>query len=150
MHWSCFLTRLWCRKFWNLAYLFNQAAFTLWPKSKQKIKYLENERAFEMRQDEMKSVFHHFQKAFVEVNKTIFLGRWWSDFKITLRLYFRNCLTFNFSLQNYCIFLNKMSQFLKIEAALCNKGNNINLLPLLFIVKKGCLNYSLHLSLQWK
>ena len=36
----------------------------------QKLKYLENE---ESSKDEIKSTFYHFQRAFIEANKTIFL-----------------------------------------------------------------------------
>ena len=39
-------------------------------KSRQKVKYLENEKSFK---DEIKSIFHHFLKAFIEANKAIFL-----------------------------------------------------------------------------
>ena len=47
-------------------------------KLRQKIKYLENEKSF---QDEIKSIFHHFWRAFIQTNKTIFLREWESDFK---------------------------------------------------------------------
>ena len=33
--------------------------------SRQKFKYLENEKSFE---DEMKSIFHHFKRTFIEAN----------------------------------------------------------------------------------
>ena len=39
--------------------------------SSQKFKYLENEESF---YDEIKSIFHHFQRAFNEANKTILEG----------------------------------------------------------------------------
>ena len=39
-------------------------------KSTQKLKCLENENSFE---DETKSIFHHFGRAFIETNETIFL-----------------------------------------------------------------------------
>ena len=39
-------------------------------KSWQKFKYLKNEKSFK---DEIKSIFHQFQRACTEVNKTIFL-----------------------------------------------------------------------------
>ena len=35
-------------------------------KSRQKLKYLENEKSF---YDEIKSIFHHFLRAFIEANK---------------------------------------------------------------------------------
>ena len=38
----------------------------------QKFKYLENEKSFS---DEVKSIFVHFKKAFIEAYKTIFSGR---------------------------------------------------------------------------
>ena len=38
--------------------------------SRQKFKYIENKKSFK---DEIKSVFHHFQKDFIEANKKIFL-----------------------------------------------------------------------------
>ena len=38
-------------------------------KSRQKFKYLENEKSF---QYEVKSIFHHFWKVFIEANKKIF------------------------------------------------------------------------------
>ena len=47
-------------------------------KSRQKFKDLEDENTF---QDEIKSIFHYFQKAFIEANKNIFFGRGESDFK---------------------------------------------------------------------
>ena len=37
-------------------------------KPRQKFKYLENEKRFS---DEIKSIFHYFQRAFIEENKTI-------------------------------------------------------------------------------
>ena len=40
-------------------------------KSAQKFKYLENKESFK---DEIKSIFHKFLRAFIEVIKTIF---WW-------------------------------------------------------------------------
>ena len=40
-------------------------------KSRQKFKYLENEKRF---QDEIKSKFHHFKGVFIEEIKTIFFG----------------------------------------------------------------------------
>ena len=42
--------------------------------SRQKIKYLENEKSF---YDEMKSIFHHLQRAFIEANEK-------SDFDLPL------------------------------------------------------------------
>ena len=41
-------------------------------KSKQKIKYVENEKSF---QDEIKSIFHLFLRAFIEANKANFFRR---------------------------------------------------------------------------
>ena len=38
--------------------------------SRQKFKYLENEKSF---YDEIKSIFYHFLRAIIEVNKKIFL-----------------------------------------------------------------------------
>ena len=38
--------------------------------SRQKLKYLENDKSF---YDEIKSIFHHFVRAFIEVNKGNFL-----------------------------------------------------------------------------
>ena len=40
--------------------------------SRQKLKYLENDKSF---YDEIKSIFHHFVRAFTEVNKANFFGR---------------------------------------------------------------------------
>ena len=37
---------------------------------RQKFKYLENKKGFD---DKIKSIFHHFQRAFIEANKIIFL-----------------------------------------------------------------------------
>ena len=45
-------------------------------KSRQKLKYLENEKSF---WDEIKSIFYHFWRVIIEVNKKFF-GRWESDF----------------------------------------------------------------------
>ena len=39
-------------------------------KSRQKFKYLENEKSF---QDEIKSIFHHFGRAIIEANQKNFL-----------------------------------------------------------------------------
>ena len=39
-------------------------------KSKQKFKYLENEKSF---QDEIKSIFRHFWRTIIEANKEFFL-----------------------------------------------------------------------------
>ena len=39
-------------------------------KSRQKIKYLENEKSFS---DEIKSIFHHFWRTIFEANKKFFL-----------------------------------------------------------------------------
>ena len=41
-------------------------------KSRQKFKYLENEKNF---QDEIKSIFRHFWRAIIEANKKHFLER---------------------------------------------------------------------------
>ena len=49
-------------------YLPNQAKKP--KKSKQKFKYLENEKIFSY---EIKSIFHHFERAFIEANKRNFL-----------------------------------------------------------------------------
>ena len=38
--------------------------------SRQKFKYIENKKSFK---DEINSVFHHFQKDFIEANTKIFL-----------------------------------------------------------------------------
>ena len=46
-------------------------------KPTQKFKYLENEKSF---QDEIKSIFDHFERAFIEANKTIFFPNRESDF----------------------------------------------------------------------
>ena len=43
--------------------------FYMIKKSRQKFKYLDNEKSF---YDELKSIFHHFQSAFIEANKTFF------------------------------------------------------------------------------
>ena len=40
--------------------------------TRQKFKYLENEKSF---QEEIKNIFHNFQRAVIEANKTIFFGR---------------------------------------------------------------------------
>ena len=51
-------------------------------KSRQKSKYLENEKSF---YDEMKSIFfHHFWRVFIEANKKMFFERWQSDFNLKL------------------------------------------------------------------
>ena len=49
------LTRLWRHKFWSLPYLSNHACMT--KMSRQKFKYLENEKSF---WGEIKNIFHHF------------------------------------------------------------------------------------------
>ena len=49
-------------------FAFFTSRFLTWPKkSGQKIKYLKNEKSFE---DKIKSIFHHFEKAFIEANKS--------------------------------------------------------------------------------
>ena len=53
-------------------------------KSRQKFKYLENEKRF---QDEIKSNFHHFQRVFIEEIKTIFF---WKCESATLSLQAKN------------------------------------------------------------
>ena len=40
--------------------------------TRQKFKYLENEKTF---QEEIKNILHNFQRAIVEANKIIFFGR---------------------------------------------------------------------------
>ena len=39
-------------------------------KSRQKFKYLDNEKSF---QDEIKSIFHHFSRVIIEANNKFFL-----------------------------------------------------------------------------
>ena len=51
-------------------------------KSRQKVKYLENEKSFKV---EIKTIFHHFQKTFIEVNKKIFF---WKGESLTLTFIF--------------------------------------------------------------
>ena len=51
-------------------------------KSKHKLS-LQNEKSF---QDEIKSIFHHFLRAFIEANKAVIFRRWETDFNST---YFR-------------------------------------------------------------
>ena len=47
---------------------------------RQRFKYLENEKSFK---DETKSVFHHFERVFIKVNKTKFFANifWGKDVK---------------------------------------------------------------------
>ena len=45
VYYNCFLTRLWRHKIWNWPYLFNQAVLIMTKKSRQKPKYLENEKS---------------------------------------------------------------------------------------------------------
>ena len=40
--------------------------------AREKFKYLDNEKSF---QEEIKNIFHNFQKAVIEANKTFFFGR---------------------------------------------------------------------------
>ena len=74
-------------------------------KSRQKFKYLDNEKSF---YDELKSIFHHFQSAFIEANKTFFFllgggGRgeggqsptWRSNYEEALTLSQQNLQIFN-------------------------------------------------------
>ena len=59
---NCLLTRWWHHKFWNKPSLSNKTVFSTWPKCHdKKFKYLENEKNF---QDEIKSIFHQFSRAF--------------------------------------------------------------------------------------
>ena len=46
--------------------------FYMTRKSKQKLKYLENEKSF---QDEIKRIFHNFLRAFIEANEANFFER---------------------------------------------------------------------------
>ena len=46
--------------------------FCMTRKSRQKLKYLENEKIF---QDEIKSIFRHFLRAFIEAKKAIFFWK---------------------------------------------------------------------------
>ena len=54
--------------------------FYMTNKSRQKFKYLENEKRFYA---EVKSIFGHFSRTFIEANKTIFFGRQESNFHKT-------------------------------------------------------------------
>ena len=78
----------------------NQQFFHVTKKSWQKLKYLQNERSF---WDEIKSIFHHFYRAFNKAD-TIFFGRWESGFKgFELHLFqfrFPPPFIFNLILQN--------------------------------------------------
>ena len=51
--------------------------FYITKKSSQKCKYLKNKKSF---WNEIKDIFHQFNRAFSEVNKSNFSGRWESDF----------------------------------------------------------------------
>ena len=62
-------------------------------KSRKKIKHLENEKSFE---DGIKTIFHHFERAFVEINKTYFLLEGASP---TLKLFTKKLLS-NYSRYN--------------------------------------------------
>ena len=68
-------------------------------KSGQKLKYFNNEKSF---QNEI-SVFHHFQRAFIEANKTNFFGSWEPYFNIFL---------------DYCFFLCYLHKVYQIFAIL--------------------------------
>ena len=68
VHFTCLLTRLWHHKFWNCSFLSDEAVFFSIPKkSRQKCKYIENKNSF---QDEIKSIFSHFDGAFIEADGT--------------------------------------------------------------------------------
>ena len=65
---NCLLTRLWHHKFWNSPFHSDEALFFSIPKkSRQKCKYIENKNSF---QDEIKSIFSHFDGAFIEADGT--------------------------------------------------------------------------------
>ena len=55
--------------------------FYITKKSGQKCKYLKNEKSF---WHKIKKFFHRFLRAFIEVNKSSFFGRWKSNFKLPL------------------------------------------------------------------
>ena len=67
---NCLLARLWCYKFWNELYLSNQAVSPVWLKSQDKNWNILRSKSF---QDEIKSNFHHFKRAFIKTNKITFL-----------------------------------------------------------------------------
>ena len=61
------LTRLWRNKFLYWPYISKSSRFfCMTKKSRQKFKYPENEKSF---YDEIKTIFHHFQRVFIEANK---------------------------------------------------------------------------------
>ena len=76
MYCNCLLQRLWRHKFKNQPYLSNQAK-----KSRQKLKYLENEKSSE---GEKKSIFHHFSRAFTVTNKFQFALPWFISWMILI------------------------------------------------------------------
>ena len=47
-------------------------------KSRQNFKHLDKEKSF---LDEIKSIFHHFWRDFIETNKKKYFGRWEPNFK---------------------------------------------------------------------
>ena len=49
--------------------------------SRQKFKYLENKKSFE---DEIKNIFHHFQRGFIEVSKINIFGRYKFNFNTVI------------------------------------------------------------------
>ena len=67
-------------------------------KARQKFKYLEKEKSLWV---EIKSIFYHFQRAFIEANKTTFL----EGESLTLKFY-----------KYYCLILKKMIHQVEIQS----------------------------------
>ena len=84
--------------------LSNQAGFFYLPKkSRQKFKYLENEKSF---YNEIKSIFHQFWRAVIETNKKFFFGMRQFDFKTTAMIPFQSTQDFCMHNQTYLIIWN--------------------------------------------
>ena len=72
-HWAICVLRL--PSIMKLTLMFQSSCFFyMIKKSRQKFKYLDNEKTF---YDELKSIFHHFQSALIEANKAFFFFFCW-------------------------------------------------------------------------
>ena len=78
VYFNCLLTRLWRHKFWNW-YFQSSHFFYMTKKSRQKFKYIENEKSF---YDETKCIFISVKELLLKQIKQIFFRKWESDFKI--------------------------------------------------------------------
>ena len=61
VYYNCLLTKLWRHKMWSELIFLDKPFCYMTKRSRQKLKYLENKKSFS---GEIKSIFHHLQRAF--------------------------------------------------------------------------------------